>query len=150
MKLALQECGRKLGTYIRRRQRMKRESQKRDVFERYIGEISRSCAAIANADAEALYEALLRQARRRTEIADAVLNEDGKIVGFADGNGRLDKDEDVVIVESQAASLDEAEPTSTAPTPSAPSSRAGKRRRKSAAATRAAGGKRSGEAGLFD
>lgn len=99
MTLALKECGRKLGIYIRRRQRMKREGQKRDVFERYIGEIAKACEAIVGADAEALYEALMKQAKRRTEIADAVLDEDGKIVGFADGNGRLDDDDGVIILD---------------------------------------------------
>ena len=99
MRLSLQECGRKLGTYIRRRQRMKREGQKRDVFERYIGEISKACEAITGADAAELYESLMKQAKRRTEIADAVLDEDGKIVGFGDGNGRLDNDDGVIIVE---------------------------------------------------
>lgn len=98
MKLALQECGRKLGTYVRRRQRMKRESEKRDVFERYIGEIAKSCEALTGTTAGDVYEALLKQARRRTEIADAVLDEEGKIVGFADGNGRLDDDDGVIIV----------------------------------------------------
>ncbi len=100
MKLALKECGRKLGIYIRRRQRMKRESQKRDVFERYIGEISKACEAITGTDAGELYEALMKQAKRRTEIADAVLDEDGKIVGFKDGNGRLDGDDGVIILDS--------------------------------------------------
>ena len=77
---------------------MKRESEKRDVFERYIGEIAKSCHAITGADAAEVYDALLTQAKRRTEIADAVLDEDGKIVGFADGNGRLDNDDGVIIV----------------------------------------------------
>ena len=103
MKLALQECGRKLGTYIRRRQRMKREGQKRDVFERYIGEISKACEAITGADAAELYESLMKQAKRRTEIADAVLDEDGKIVSFGDGNGRLDNDDGVIIVGDDGA-----------------------------------------------
>ena len=98
MKLALKECGRKLGIYIRRRQRMRREGQKRDVFERYIGEISKACEAIAGADAAEMYEALMKQAKRRTEIADAVLDEDGKIIRFKDGNGRLDNDDGVIIV----------------------------------------------------
>ena len=52
MKLALQECGRKLGSYIRRRQKMRRESERRTVFERYIGEISRSCESITDSDAK--------------------------------------------------------------------------------------------------
>ncbi len=103
MRLALQECGRKLGTYIRRRKAMKREGERRDVFERYIGEIAKACNAITGADAEALYDTLLRQAQRRTELADAILDEDGKVVGskreqLSEGNGRLDKDDGVIIV----------------------------------------------------
>jgi len=100
MTLALKECGRKLGTYVRRRQRMKRESEKRDVFERYIGEIAKACNAITGTDAGDIYEALLKQAKRRTEIADAVLDEDGKIVAFTDGNGKLDNDDGVIIIDS--------------------------------------------------
>jgi DNA topoisomerase VI subunit B len=100
MRLALQECGRKLGTYIRRRQKMKREGQKRDVFERYIGEISKACNAIVGANTEELYEALLKQAKRRTEIADAVLDEDGKIIKQDNGNGRLDSDDGVIILDN--------------------------------------------------
>ena len=97
MKLALQECGRKLGTYIRRRQKMRREGQKRDVFERYIGEIAKACNAIVGADPEELYEALMKQAKRRTEIADATLDEDGQFVKD-DSNGRLDNDDGVIIM----------------------------------------------------
>ena len=102
MRLALQECGRKLGTYIRRRQKMKREGQKRDVFERYIGEISKACEAIIGADPAELYDALMKQAKRRTEIADAVLDEDGRIVSIGEGNGRLDNDDGVIIVGDDA------------------------------------------------
>jgi len=100
MKLALQECGRKLGAYLRKRQRMKREGQRRDVFERYIGEIARACNAITGADAEALYEALLRQAKKQTAIADAVLDEEGKVVkdGAQDVAGSFNGDEGVIVV----------------------------------------------------
>ena len=48
MKLALMECGRKLGTYLRKRQKMQREAARRDVFERYIGEISQAVADAIN------------------------------------------------------------------------------------------------------
>ena len=97
MKLALQECGRKLGTYVRRRQKMKREGERRDVFERYIGEISKACNALVGVDTAEMYEALMKQARRRTEIADAQLDEDGKIIRD-DSNGKLDDDDGVIIV----------------------------------------------------
>lgn len=107
MRLALQECGRKLGTYLRRRQKMKREGQRRDVFERYIGEIAKACGSITGTDTKQLYDALLKQARRRTAIADAVLDQDGRIVD--NGNGRLDKDDGVVIVDRGETAPDEAD-----------------------------------------
>lgn len=97
MRLALQECGRKLGTYMRRRQRMKRDAERRDIFERYIGEITKACTHITGTDAEELYDALLKQAKRRTEIADKQLDEEGNFV--KEGNGRLDKDDGVIIVD---------------------------------------------------
>ncbi|MEZ6319126.1 MAG: DNA topoisomerase VI subunit B [Phycisphaerales bacterium] len=124
MKLALQECGRKLGTYVRRRQKMKREGQRRDIFERYIGEITHACHALVGADPKELYEALLEQARSKTAIADAQLDEEGNIVKD-ESNGRLDDDDGVVIVrndgpdddgpdESPAASDAEPKPAKSA------------------------------------
>jgi DNA topoisomerase VI subunit B len=80
MKLALMECGRKLGTYLRKRLRMRRESDRRDIFERYIGEIATAISAINDADAKHLYETLLSQARRRTAVADQVLDDEGRVV----------------------------------------------------------------------
>ncbi|MCL4740857.1 MAG: DNA topoisomerase VI subunit B [Phycisphaerales bacterium] len=98
MRLALQECGRKLGTYVRKRQQMRRESERRGVFERYVGEVARACHAITGTDADRLYAALLEQARRRTAVADAVLDEDGRVVKRSrpePGDG----DDGVIIVE---------------------------------------------------
>jgi DNA topoisomerase-6 subunit B len=102
MKLALMECGRKLGTYLRKRQKMQREAARRDVFERYIGEISKAINAINGTDAKKLYEALHKQAKKRTAIADAQLDEEGKMVK-ADDVEALKQDEGVVMVESRAA-----------------------------------------------
>jgi len=98
MKLALQECGRKLGTYLRRRKRMKRESERRSIFERYIGEISKGCEAITGADAREIFEALMKQAENKTAEADQILDDEGRIV---DDNGHLGKDEDVVIIDDR-------------------------------------------------
>ena len=79
MKLALMECGRKLGTYLRKRQKMQREAARRDVFERYIGEISKAINAINGKwKTQKLYDALLKEAQKRTAIADAQLDEEGK------------------------------------------------------------------------
>ena len=80
MRLALQECGRKLGSYLRRRQRMKRAGERRDVFRRYIGEVAKSCSNLTGEDAEALYAALLETARRKTAEMDQELDEEGRVV----------------------------------------------------------------------
>jgi DNA topoisomerase-6 subunit B len=96
MKLALQECGRKLGTYLRRRKRMARESERRSAFERYIGEISRCCNALTGTNTDKLYKALMKQAKRRTEEADSRLDDEGQVI---DDGGRLKKDDDVIIVD---------------------------------------------------
>ncbi|MBT5381932.1 MAG: DNA topoisomerase VI subunit B [Phycisphaerae bacterium] len=98
MRLALQECGRKLGTYLRRRQRMKKESERRSIFERYIGEISTACNAITGVDAKKLYDALLKQAETKTEQADQMLDDEGKVI---DDGGRLAKDDDVIILDDR-------------------------------------------------
>ncbi len=119
MRLALQECGRKLGTYLRRRQRMKRESQRRDVFERYIGEISKACNSLVGVDTQELYDALLKQAKRRTEIADAQLDDEGNFIKDKT-NGRLDGDDGVLIIDRDNPSPPS--PPSPPPPPSLTSS----------------------------
>ncbi len=108
MKLALMECGRKLGTYLRKRQKMQREAARRDVFERYIGEISKAVNAINGTDTKKLYDALLTEARKRTAIADAQLDEEGRTVK-KDETEDLKQDDGVVMVESRAAHLAEAQ-----------------------------------------
>jgi DNA topoisomerase-6 subunit B len=107
MRLALMECGRKLGTYLRKRQKMRREGERRDVFERYIGEIAKALNAITGEDAKRIYDALLEQARRKTAVADQQLDEDGKVV-------KEDEDDDfgegVIVVESAIAPVETAAP----------------------------------------
>ena len=60
------------------------EGERRDVFERYIGEVSKSLHHIHGADTREVYDALLAQAKKRTRQADQVLNEDGKVVKAED------------------------------------------------------------------
>lgn len=107
MKLALMECGRRLGTYLRKRQKMQREAARRDIFERYIGEIAQAINAINATDTKELYDALLNEARKRTAIADAQLDEEGRTIK-KDEHEDLKADEGVVMVESRAAHLAEA------------------------------------------
>jgi len=110
MRLALMECGRKLGTYLRKRQKMRRESERRDVFERYIGEIAKALNAITGEDAKRIYEALLEQARRKTAVADQQLDEDGKVMKDDDDAFGADFGEGVIVVESAIAPVENAAP----------------------------------------
>jgi DNA topoisomerase-6 subunit B len=138
MRLALMECGRKLGTYLRKRQRMRREGERRDVFERYIGEISKAVNAITGADARKLYDALLEQARKRTAQADQVLDEDGKVVK----DEPMDED-GVIVVESAIAPAPASDRVPAPPMPDATLKR-GKAEAKPAAPAKARG-KRGGD-----
>src|SRR6185437_13227943 len=89
---------------------MQRESARRDVFERYIGEIAKAINAINGTDTKKLYDTLLSEARKRTAIADAQLDEEGRTVKKEDEE--LKQDEGVVLVESRAAHLQDQEPDS--------------------------------------
>ncbi len=100
MRLALQDCGRKLGTYLRKRQKMKREGERRGVFKRYIGEIAKACEALNGTDADALYEALLETAEEKTAQFDDVLDDAGKVV---ENHARLSKDDGVFIREDNGS-----------------------------------------------
>ncbi len=106
IKLALSECGRKLNTYVRRRQRIKREGERRTVFERYIGEI---VVAMNKIDGALKPDALKTQfeavARHITEFADTDFDEDGnpikvKSKSKRDAAGSLKKDSATVIVDT--------------------------------------------------
>lgn len=114
MKLALMECGRKLGSYLRKRQKMQREASRRDVFERYIGEIAKALNAINGTDTKQMYDKLLDEARKRTAIADAYLDENGAMVK-KDEHEDLKQDDGVVMVESRASHLQLPEGSATTP-----------------------------------
>jgi len=98
MRLALQECGRKLQTYLNRRRRMARQGERRSAFLRYIGEIAKSCGELTGRDPTAVHEALLKQAEVKTAEVDQILDDEGRII---DDGGSLARDEGVVIVESR-------------------------------------------------
>src|SRR5262249_22956354 len=46
IKLALQECGRRLGVFLRRRERARSEFRRRNIFELYIEEVVEACARL--------------------------------------------------------------------------------------------------------
>ncbi len=109
MRLALQECGRKLATYVRRRRRQKLEAQKRDIFSRYIPDVAEALAHLTGTSEQRLLRELQAIARARTAEADVELDEDGKPIAKPaepESETTLGGDDSVVIVpENEAAEV---------------------------------------------
>jgi DNA topoisomerase VI subunit B len=81
IKLALQECGRRLGVFLRRRERAKSEFRRRNIFELYIEEVVEACNRLKGGKLakEKLKEQLQKIALKRTggEKTDEILGYDG-------------------------------------------------------------------------
>jgi DNA topoisomerase-6 subunit B len=99
LRLALQAVGRKLGMYVRRRQKVKQQGERRNVFLRYLGEVATAVSEITPVDPSKLYEQLLHVARKRTSDADVKLDDRGRPVDQSD----LADDAAVLIVDPIAA-----------------------------------------------
>jgi DNA topoisomerase-6 subunit B len=81
IKLALQECGRRLGVFLRRRERAKSEFRRRNIFELYIEEVVEACARLKGGKLpkDKLKSQLQRIAAKRTggTRTDEILGRDG-------------------------------------------------------------------------
>jgi DNA topoisomerase VI subunit B len=81
IKLALQECGRRLGVFLRRRERAKSEFRRRNIFELYIEEVVEACSRLKGGklSKEKLKNQLQKIAAKRTggEKTDEILGHDG-------------------------------------------------------------------------
>jgi DNA topoisomerase-6 subunit B len=81
IKLALQECGRRLGVFLRRRERAKSEFRRRNIFELYIEEVVEACARLKGGKLpkDKLKSQLQKIAMKRTGGArtDEILGREG-------------------------------------------------------------------------
>jgi DNA topoisomerase-6 subunit B len=79
--LALRECGRRLGAFLRRRERAHSEFRRRNIFELYIEEVVESCNRLKGGrlPVAKLREQLQRMALRRTggDKTDELLGKNG-------------------------------------------------------------------------
>ena len=79
--LALRECGRRLGAFLRRRERAHSEQSRRNIFELYIEEVVESCNRLKGGrlPVAKLKEQLQKMAMKRTggEKTDEVLGKNG-------------------------------------------------------------------------
>jgi DNA topoisomerase VI subunit B len=86
IRLALQECGRRLGVFMRRRERAKSEFRRRNIFELYIEEVVEACARLKGGKLakEKLKGQLQKIAMRRTGGArtDEILGRNGDPEGL--------------------------------------------------------------------
>ena len=86
IKLALQECGRRLGVFLRRREHAKSEFRRRNIFELYIEEVVEACNRLKGGKLpkEKLKEQLQKIAAKRTggQKTDEAL---GRNVGGPEG-----------------------------------------------------------------
>ena len=91
----MQAVGRKLGMYLRRRQRVKQQGDRRNVFLRYLGEVATAVNTINRTDRDKLYEDLLKVAKKTTAEADVKLDSRGKAIQ----EEPMDLGENVLIVD---------------------------------------------------
>ena len=88
IKLALQECGRRLGIFLKRKEHAKSEFHRRNIFELYIEEVVEACKRLKDGKlaAEKLKSQLFKIAMKRTggEKTDEILGKKGGPEGLPD------------------------------------------------------------------
>jgi DNA topoisomerase-6 subunit B len=100
LRLALQAVGRKLAMYLNKRNRVRQEGERREIFLRYLGEVAGAIASIKDMGERPkkdLYDRLLHVAKRKTAEADTRLDTNG---GKAEA-GAEDFGENVLIVDQE-------------------------------------------------
>ena len=134
IKLALQECGRRLAVFLRRRERAKTEFRRRNIFELYIEEVVLACARLKSGKLpkDKLRSQLQKIAMKRTGGArtDEILGHDGGPEGLPHS---------IIVTpegptgEAPAPAETEPEPIVSAAAPEAEEDGAGRSRRRGSA-----------------
>ncbi|MBI5624022.1 MAG: DNA topoisomerase VI subunit B [Elusimicrobia bacterium] len=88
IKLAMQECGRRLGVFLKRKEHAKHEFHRRNIFELYIEEVAEACKRLKGGRfaVERLKTQLMKIAMKRTggEKTDELLGKKGGPEGLPD------------------------------------------------------------------
>src|SRR6185369_16223647 len=106
LRLALQTVGRKLSMFLNQRKRVQQEGERRDIFLRYLGEVAGAVSAIKGYNEKSkkeLFNQLVDVAKRRTAVADVVLDDQGRKVQPA----AEDFGDNVLIVKDEESIADE-------------------------------------------
>jgi DNA topoisomerase-6 subunit B len=81
LRLGLQAVGRKLAVYLNRRKKVRQEGERREIFLRYLGEVATAVSAIKGSGDRGkkdLYGRLLEVAKKKTAVADTVMDDRGR------------------------------------------------------------------------
>jgi DNA topoisomerase VI subunit B len=81
LRLGLQAVGRKLAVYLNRRKKVRQEGERREIFLRYLGEVATAVAAIKGSGDRGkkdLYARLVEVAKKKTAVADTVMDDRGR------------------------------------------------------------------------
>lgn len=71
MKLALQEAGRKLGSYVNKKRRVADQQERINIFENYIPEVAQSLSKLTGTNKEKLIEGLKKMLEKNKEYIQA-------------------------------------------------------------------------------
>ncbi len=80
LRLGIQAIGRSLASFLRKRQAIAAQGNRRNVFLRYLKEVATAVASIQKSEAEPIYDDLLFVAKKKTAVADVKLDEFGKAI----------------------------------------------------------------------
>jgi len=97
IRLALQTAGRKLGLYLKRKQKVREQADRRQQFLRYLHEVARAIHEINGLDYQEVYDDLLEVAKLKTFEADAKFDESGNRIYEKE---EIDYGENVLIVDT--------------------------------------------------
>ncbi|MDP3765228.1 MAG: DNA topoisomerase VI subunit B, partial [Nanoarchaeota archaeon] len=75
IKLALQECGRLLGTYVRKKYRISEQIERANMFEKYIPEIASSLSVLTKENKEKILQGLQKMLVK-PEIKKEIIEEE--------------------------------------------------------------------------
>jgi len=107
IRLALAECGRRLGLLLKRKRTKAAFSKRRDVFTRYIDEVVESARAITVINKEEFRKSLVSLANHYTSQADMQFDAHGKVVKKAHTGNDLGLQDTVVVDRETPASVPE-------------------------------------------
>jgi DNA topoisomerase-6 subunit B len=71
MRLALQECGRKLGSYVNKKKRVADQQQRMSIFENYIPELAEGVAKLSGEKSDVLADNLRAMLAKTKEFIQA-------------------------------------------------------------------------------